>query len=246
MITGAATTVTSSNLAANKVLRSSGDGKIQASAVTAAELNQLQGVKSNIQSQLDNKVNTTGSQQLTGTKYCRADVLLDGNAYSNAPIQVQCQSSDVHHAAGIGFHNLGNRGAYLHLAQGSNSLWVIYNNAEAYAINQTYSGTWSSKQVKENIKAMSEEEAKKILKIDIIDFDYKNGEKNQHGIIAEDLYRILPDCVNMPENYNEEIEEAEKSIMNTPSINYLKLIPYLIKIIQLQQKQIGDILNNLS
>lgn len=245
-ITGAATTVTSSNLTANMVLRTNANGKIGVSQITANELNQLQGISSNIQTQLNDKITATGPQQVTGTKYFQADVLLDGSAYANAAIQMQSNSTDPHHAAGIGFHNLGNRGAYLFLAQGSNSLWVIYNNAEAYAINQTYSGTWSSKHVKENIKTMSANEAEKILDIDVVDFDYRNGEKNQHGIIAEDLYKILPNCVNMPENYNEDNVPIEKSIMNTPSIDYLKLIPYLIKMIQIQQNQIDDILNNLS
>jgi len=88
-------------------------------------------------------------------------------------------------------------------------------------------------------KNMSIQEAEKILNINIVDFDYLNGQKNQHGIIAEDLYKILPDCVNMPGNYDEDNVEIEKTIMNTPSIDYLKLIPYLIKMLQIQQKQIN-------
>lgn len=264
MITGAATTVTSSNLTPNMALRSSGTGKIQASVVTAGELNQLQGVKSNIQTQLNklsdfdnnvsnqfnvlsnkinNKISITDNQNITGHKYFHADVLLDANAYANSAIQmIKSNNGNNNQAAGIAFHNMGVTGAYLFLHPTSQGLWVVYSDGKAYAINQTYSGTWSSKQAKENIIPMSEKDAKKILDIEIVDFDYKNGDKNQHGAIAEDLYRILPDCVNMPENYNEEVEEAEKSIMNTPSIDYLKLIPYLIKMLQVQQKQIDDIL----
>ena len=59
-ITGAASTVTSSNLTANRVLVSNSSGKITAhSSVTSAELGYLDGVTSNIQVQLNNKANSS-------------------------------------------------------------------------------------------------------------------------------------------------------------------------------------------
>lgn len=56
-ITGAATTITSSNLTANRVLISNGSGKVAvSSSVTTTELGYLDGVTSAIQTQIDNKV----------------------------------------------------------------------------------------------------------------------------------------------------------------------------------------------
>ena len=59
-ITGAASTVTSSNLTASRVLISNSSGKIAAdSNVTTTELGYLDGVTSSIQTQLNNKLNKT-------------------------------------------------------------------------------------------------------------------------------------------------------------------------------------------
>lgn len=54
-ITGAATTITNSNLTANCALVSDANGKVAASSVTATELAYLDGVTSNVQTQLNSK-----------------------------------------------------------------------------------------------------------------------------------------------------------------------------------------------
>lgn len=68
-ITGAATTITSSDLTASRVLISDSNGKIAASSsVTTTELGYLDGVTSSIQNQLDNKLGTTELKvSVTGT-----------------------------------------------------------------------------------------------------------------------------------------------------------------------------------
>lgn len=100
----------------------------------------------------------------------------------------------------------------------------------------------SSRLVKENIIDMSEEEAKKILLLNPVDFDYIKefgGEKKQRGLIAEDVLKIIPSCVTIPEGYSESDFAPEKGIMNKVlAIDYSKLIPYLIKIVQMQQEEI--------
>lgn len=100
----------------------------------------------------------------------------------------------------------------------------------------------SSRLVKENIINMSEEEAKKILLLNPVDFDYIKefgGEKNQRGLIAEDVLNIIPSCVTVPEEYSESDFAPEKGIMNKVlAIDYSKLIPYLIKMVQMQQEEI--------
>lgn len=70
-ITGAATTITSSNLTANRALISNSSGKVAVSAVTSTELGYLDGVTSNIQTQLDGKAasshNHSASNITSGT-----------------------------------------------------------------------------------------------------------------------------------------------------------------------------------
>lgn len=76
-ITGAATTITSSNLTANRALVSNGSGKVAVSAVTSTQLGYLSGATSNIQAQLDGKsqrIILTG--QLQTTSYRRSVIAL--------------------------------------------------------------------------------------------------------------------------------------------------------------------------
>lgn len=58
VIDGAASTITDSNLTANRALISNGSGKVDVSAVTSTELGYLDGVTSNIQTQLNSKLST--------------------------------------------------------------------------------------------------------------------------------------------------------------------------------------------
>lgn len=56
-ITGAASTITSADLTASKVLISDGSGKVSASTVTTTELGYLSGITSSVQTQIDAKAN---------------------------------------------------------------------------------------------------------------------------------------------------------------------------------------------
>lgn len=60
-ITGGATTITSSNLTKNRALISNGSGKVAVSDVTSTELGYLDGVTSNIQTQLNGKLEGDGT-----------------------------------------------------------------------------------------------------------------------------------------------------------------------------------------
>jgi hypothetical protein len=60
-ITGAASTITTSNLTASRALVSDGSGKVATNAVTSTELGYLSGVTSNIQTQLNSKASVTKS-----------------------------------------------------------------------------------------------------------------------------------------------------------------------------------------
>ena len=65
-ITGGASTITSSNLTANRALVSNADGKVAVSAVTATELGYLDGVTSNIQTQLNGKLSKAPVTSVNG------------------------------------------------------------------------------------------------------------------------------------------------------------------------------------
>ena len=65
-LSGAISTVSTSNLTANRALISNGSGKIAASSVTSTQLGYVSGVTSAIQTQLNNKA-ALNSPTFTGT-----------------------------------------------------------------------------------------------------------------------------------------------------------------------------------
>ena len=78
VIDGAASTITDSNLTANRALISNGSGKVDVSAVTSTELGYLDGVTSNIQTQLNSKLSaapvTSVNSKTGAVKLTAADV----------------------------------------------------------------------------------------------------------------------------------------------------------------------------
>jgi hypothetical protein len=90
-ITGAASTITTTNLTASRVLVSDGNGKVAASSITSTELDYLDNVSSNIQTQLNGKASTsdlatkqniiTGAASTITTSFLTANRALvsDGN-----------------------------------------------------------------------------------------------------------------------------------------------------------------------
>lgn len=89
-ITGAATTVTGSDLTANRALASNGSGKIAASSVTTTELGRLSGVTAPIQTQIDGKQATiTGA----ATTITGSDLTASSALVSNASGKVAASST---------------------------------------------------------------------------------------------------------------------------------------------------------
>lgn len=99
-------------------------------------------------------------------------------------------------------------------------------------LKATSYANFSSKKYKENISDMAEEEAKKILQLNPVKYDYKSDKlpNNQYGLIAEDVEPIMTYPIVYLNN------EAD-------SIDYSKFVPALIKMIQIQQKEIDELKN---
>lgn len=100
--------------------------------------------------------------------------------------------------------------------------------------------TSSSRKLKENIALISDYEAiDKIMEMEPVTFDYKWGDSSC-GFIAEDMLSVLPEAVNVPDGYDEETFEYTgiESAAEAPSIDYTKIIPYLVKVVQSQQEEI--------
>lgn len=85
----------------------------------------------------------------------------------------------------------------------------------------------SSRNVKENIIPMPKERAEEILNVEVVNFDYINGPKDQSGVIAEEVQEIIPEVV-------------VNQIPN-PGVDYIKFVPYLIKVVQIQEARIKEL-----
>lgn len=82
-VSGAASTVISDNLAANRAVVSNGSGKLAESATTSEEIGYLSGVTSNIQTQLNNKASTstatkTANGLMSSTDKSKLDNIQEG------------------------------------------------------------------------------------------------------------------------------------------------------------------------
>ena len=99
-------------------------------------------------------------------------------------------------------------------------------NVRCVSLTQT-----SSRKVKKNIEDMTSEEARKLLELKPVSFDYKNEEQgtDRRGFIAEDVAKVIPNVVTP------ETEEAPASL------DYIQLVPYLVKMVQEQQKDIEEL-----
>lgn len=254
MVTGAATTVLSENLAVNRALAANEIGKIVAVQTTLAELLCLSGVTSNIQNQLNSKIsvfggtfsgavnfasgvwNALGDDVLFGDQNIAGGFCIKG-ANGETSIVLQNQNSTWYNRIISGNGNdlfLAVNGQ-VYVSNGSND---ARNAIHASAFIQS-----SSRRLKENIEDMSEEEAKKILLLEPVTYDYINEKEgtNCRGLIAEDTAVVIPSCVVGDVN----CADDDKAALQGIGIDYSKLVPYLIKMIQMQQKDIETLKKSL-
>ena len=89
----------------------------------------------------------------------------------------------------------------------------------------------SIKSSKENFSSITDEEALNLLKIPPMHFDYINGEKNQSGLIAEDVEPFFPEICA----YQTDSETGEKKLFG---LDYSKFSPYIVKLLQVQEERI--------
>jgi len=88
----------------------------------------------------------------------------------------------------------------------------------------------SDEVLKENITPLSQLKTDLILNLESVEFSFKKDIKNQihYGFIAQDVEKIYPDLVSTCES-------------GYKAVNYVELIPFMIKKIQEQQKEINEL-----
>lgn len=120
--------------------------------------------------------------------------------------------------------------------------FTVSYGSSGYSASAVAFTNLSSRKVKDNIEDMTEDDAKTILKLNPVTFDYKCGITDQRGLIAEDVAEIMPNAVFYPNGTTKDTYEYdEEKPMDVPSIDYTKFVPYLIKMVQMQQKEIDEL-----
>ena len=117
---------------------------------------------------------------------------------------------------------------------GSNKVWFDKNidlNDKDLDAGQTlwaYSfSNRSDRRLKKNIDSVGSS-LSDILKLNPVSFNWKKNDKKSYGLIAQDVYRHIPDVVR----------QADDGYL---SIDYISLIPFVIKAIQeLYSMQTGE------
>lgn len=139
-ITGAASTIVSSNLTASRALISNSSGKVAVSAVTSTELGYLDGVTSAIQTQLNNKqatlVSGTNIKTINGASILGSgDLAISGGSSSGITIDdVEEYLSDNEYITRESTFGSGTTGVYIN----------TYDFATGFTINRNRSGNYDS------------------------------------------------------------------------------------------------------
>lgn len=186
---------------------------------------------------------SNGTPQWINNQGTPTTISLAGHGHSYLPLSggtltgaTAMKDSNIFRTRFISRNDTGDSG-YINFVNTANS---------AYApVRSSNFTTMSCKYTKTNVVDISEEDARKLLNIRPVNFDYVEevgGQKDQIGVLAEDTYEILPKVVSVPDDYVEEDFDISKGIHQPlPSVDYAKFVPYLIKLVQMQQKEI-DIL----
>lgn len=240
IITGAASTITSSNLTAQKVMTTDANGKVGVSSVNASELSFLSGMTgSTIQVQLDGKV-SKGGDVMTGLLTLSGDGTSALHAVTKQQLDTKLNLSggtitgDLSIVSGVDEKHLiiGSSGAYLY---GSPTSYGVYKaGAGHFSFNvDTGNGVFSGDvtassdiRLKTNLEPISDA-LNKVCRLTGYVFDRTDINIRQTGLVAQEVQEVLPEAVRSEGEYL--------------SVAYGNLVGLLVEAIKEQQKQIDEL-----
>lgn len=130
----------------------------------------------------------------------------------------------------IGFINAYDNQKYTRIESSDTGTMVFYGTRFEFDISATVYGKQfvelSSERFKKNIETIGDD-ALNLLKLRPVIFQYKETGEMASGFIAEEVAEIFPELVH-----------TEQDIAG---ISYSGFIPYLVRMIQIQQKEIDEL-----
>ena len=191
-ITGAASTIVTSDLTNNRVLISNGSGKVAVSAVTSTELSYVDGVTSALQTQLDSKLSRNINETTTGSL-----------TFESGSDNLKVQFNGVIFNRGLSYLNATVNTQSLRIGGLTGTNWnEIQLNAENGVTtngNLTATGTVtatnfilsSDKRLKENFKDLGN---------GYYSFNFKGSKEKRYGVIAQEVQEYAPELVSEGED----------------------------------------------
>ena len=179
-----------------------------------------------IKNELDKKASSDHSHSYAGSNSAGGAAI----GFDNGSISIK--SNGINSTSGL--HLIAASNNHHVYTKGKGVYSVTLENTPAPVFGSTFS-TQSSRRYKENIVDMSANDAIKLLQVDVKRFDYIRGAKDVAGCIAEDVENIFPDICTY--DIEKEGDTEEKLI----GLDYSKFVPYLIKMVQIQQEEINQL-----
>lgn len=126
------------------------------------------------------------------------------------------------------------------MSGGNSTIYMNGNGGNIQCVSLTQT---SSEKYKKNIEDLTEEEAKKILELRPVNYDFKDETQgnNMHGFIAEEVDKVIPSLV---QHFEKPILDENGEQIDTTqevALDYIMMIPYLTKMVQMQQEQINNL-----
>ena len=203
-ITGAATTIATSDLTVSRALTSNGSGKVEVSAVTSTELGYLDGVTSAVQTQLDSKLSSSST------------------TFSNGIITTSLLTSNITLGGNVIIPDAGTIGS----TSDTDAMTIAANGNTTFSQDITVSGDVvisSDARLKSNIVSLGST-LSKLLQIDGKSYEMKG--KQKIGVLAQEIQEVFPELVS--EDDNEML-----------AVNYQGLVPVLINALKEQDEKIN-------
>lgn len=223
-ITGAISTVVTSNLTANRAAVSNGSGKLVSSDITVTELDFLDGVSSNIQTQLDAKQATISA----GAGIDIASNVVSLETDLRGEVNQVGSSSDDYIAFEAGS---GNRTDFFVGGSLIGSFLKSGSNTEIHSAGDVvaFSSTYSDARLKEDIQPI-QGALNIVSNLRGVEYTWKKGyRKGQRevGLIAQEVEQVVPCVVKEKQYITGSGLDDTSSYYKT--LEYSKLIPILIE-----------------
>ena len=201
-ITGAATTIATSDLTVSRALTSNGSGKVEVSAVTSTELGYLDGVTSAVQTQLDSKLSSSST------------------TFSNGIITTSLLTSNITLGGNVIIPDAGTIGS----TSDTDAMTIAANGNTTFSQDITVSGdvvVSSDARLKSNIVSLGST-LSRLLLIDGKSYEMKG--KQKIGVLAQEIKEVFPELVSEDEN-------------EMLAVNYQGLVPVLINALKEQESK---------